>query len=236
MSYRFPPHTSPLVKEIFRLHPVRVAELMQGETYVSVAKIKEILRVLMTEHIQNDVRVRLAPRMLPDGRAIIGVFAIRDIPAGAYPFKTLLGHCFAENPLVEVPKAAPEIQDVRAFLDEFFLGTDTYPLPPTGPNGINVSYFLNHSNTPNVAIVNAPGESCEYTVYQTSRAIRAGEELTLDYRHFIHPKPKKGRTTWEHIRQQLDPTSAYLEPPETSRGVKRSFSHRDADGKSSLPR
>lgn len=243
---RFPTGTQSLVKAIFHANPERVAEKMQGDTYVSFAKQKEILTALMKAHIENEVYVRLAPRMLPDGTHIIGVVAIRDIPAGAYPFKTLLGHCFAENPLVEVPKDAPEVAAVRSFLDEFFLGADKYPLPLAGPNSINASYFLNHSATPNVAIVRAPGGECDYSVYQTSRAIAAGEELTIDYRHFIHPNPKRGMT-WDTIQRQLDPQRVYLESPvgnklhESPMGTaepsakrpKRSSSHTVAGGKSS---
>lgn len=229
--FRFPNGTQPLVKQIFRAHPERVAAFMKGDTYVSFIKQKEILTALMKEHIENDVYVRLIPRMLPNGMHIIGVFAIRDIPAGVFPFKTLLGHCFAENPVVEVPKDAPEIQSVRAFLDEFFLGDMTYPLPPLGPNTISASYFLNHSADPNVAIVRDPENKCDYLVYQTSRAISAGEELTIDYRHFIQPKR---RMTWDTVQRQLDPNRLYLEEP-IKRGTKRSFSHTVLGGKSSLP-
>jgi hypothetical protein len=165
--------------------------------------LTEILQTLMTEHIKNDVVTRLSVRTLDNHRNIVGVYAIRNIPEGIYPFKTLLGHCFAEDPIIEIPKDSPDIQDIRAFLDEFFLGDTTYPLPVLGPNSINVAYFLNHSDTPNVKIVTTP--ECTYSIYQTSRAIQCGEELTINYNDFASKK-----FPFQRIQKQLDPNKTYL--------------------------
>lgn len=172
--------------------------------------LEKLLQQLMTEHIKEDIMTRMAVRKINDHTSIIGVYAIRDIPANAYPFKTLLGHCFAENPTIYVKKDTPEIQGVRSFLDEFFLGTDSYPLPILGPNSINVSYFLNHSDTPNVAIVSVP--ECEYSVYQTTRYIRTGEELTINYNDFESKK-----LPFHTIQSQLDPQKVYLSLPQKDR-------------------
>lgn len=179
--------------------------------------LTKILQTLMAEHIQNDVVTRLSVRTLENGTQIIGVYAIRDIPADVFPFKTLLGHCFAEEPIIEVPKHSSELQDARAFLDEFFLGDTTYPLPVLGPNSINVSYFMNHSDTPNIRLVRIP--ECTYSIYQTSRAIQRGEELTINYNDFESKK-----FPFQNIQKQLDPQGLYLTPrprPKTAATRKR---------------
>jgi len=165
--------------------------------------LDKLLKHLMTEHIQKDIMTRMSVRRINDQTSIIGVYAIRDIPENTFPFKTLLGYCFAENPTIEINKNTQEIQEVRSFLDEFFLGTDEYPLPVLGPNSINVSYFLNHSDTPNIVLDTV--DECEYTVYKTSRPIKKGEELTIDYNDFVSKE-----RPFHTIQEQLDPTGIYL--------------------------
>ena len=178
---------------------------------LNVYYLDELMKHLMTEHIQHDIVTRMAVRKIDAQTSIIGVYAIRDIPKDTFPFKTLLGHCFAENPVIKLNKNTPEIQKVRSFLDEFFLGVTDYPLPVLGPNSINVSYFLNHSDTPNVALVATP--ECFYTVYQTIQPIKSGEELTINYNDFVSKK-----MPFYTLQKQLDPTQSYLTPrPSTKR-------------------
>jgi hypothetical protein len=195
-------------------HPQWIAS--KNRVKLNYFYLTKILQKIMAEHIQNDVVTRLSVRTLENGTHIIGVYAIRDIPAGTYPFKTLLGHCFAEEPTIKILKDSPEVQDVRAFLDEFFLGdTTSYMLPALGPNSINVGYFLNHSEEPNIRHVQVPG--CTYSVYQTTRAIRRGEELTIDYNDFVSRE-----LPFQAIQKQLDPHGLYLKPrPKTAATRKR---------------
>lgn len=185
--------------------------------------LKEVLQYLMAKHIENDIMTRLSVHKINEETSIVGVYAIRDIPAGTYPFQTLLGHCFAENPIVELNKDSPEIQQVRDFLDEFFLGTQdktsgnsgTYALPILGPNSINVSYFLNHSDNPNISVTTVP--NCDYSVYITNKNITKGEELTIDYNDFVSKE-----RSFAFIKGQLDPHNLYLKQKELPTSNKRS--------------
>ena len=56
-----------------------------------------------------------------------------------------------------------------------------YGINATGPVKMDVSWYLNHSETPNVETVEAEVEG-QFSSYRTTRLIHAGEELVTDYR------------------------------------------------------
>jgi SET domain-containing protein len=58
----------------------------------------------------------------------------------------------------------------------------SYFVPDYGIDAIDKSYFLNHSEAPNLSTEN-DGES-----FFASRDIEKGEELTADYRAYHHTK------------------------------------------------
>jgi hypothetical protein len=172
--------------------------------------VNGILPELMMRHIEKDVYTRLSVREieLKDGRKIhiVGVYAIRDIPKGINPFKTLMGDCFGENPVVYIPNNDGRLQQTRSFLNEFFIGNASqFALPILGPNSISVVYFMNHSDTPNMTMEET--EECQFKIYKTRQAIPSGTELTLDYREFI--SPNQGLTL-DFLQKQLDPGHHYL--------------------------
>ena len=115
----------------------------------------------------------------------VGVVAIRPIPKGTDPFKNcdpfadVLRISEAEFESYEAPEEAKRL--VRDFCA---LQDGVYYVPSYGIDAIDKSYFLNHSDTPNMATPDR-GET-----FVAARDIEPGEELTADYglyhetRHF----------------------------------------------------
>jgi len=104
----------------------------------------------------------------------VGVVAIRDIPARTWVFAG------EDERVVWVPRA--EVRRLpRAFrqLYEDFgmLWGERVGVPRT-LNMLSVGWYLNHSPHPNV-------EADEDGRFHALRLIRAGEELTADYRTFV---------------------------------------------------
>ena len=130
--------------------------------------------------LQHNVYCRLAPSSIHG----VGVFALKMIPKGQNPF---VG-CddfeyvrFADSALQGLdPGVLKYISDV-CIHDEEGLS-----LPEIGINAIDVSYFLNHSATPNMRAVDRGAQFCAL------RTIHVGEELTVDYRTYDdQPDPFK---------------------------------------------
>jgi uncharacterized protein len=117
----------------------------------------------------DDVYVRLRP----SGIHGIGVFAIRDIPEGTDVFGA------DDRPLVRVP-AEPVHDlpaDMRELYEDFCVLEHGEYWCPRSFNDLTISWYLNHSETPNV-------HSIEGLKFVAARHIRRGEELTADYRTY----------------------------------------------------
>lgn len=104
----------------------------------------------------------------------MGVYAIRDIPAGINPFLGAVipgSELFMKDELVGLP------EEVQTMIRDFFV-TDAgghIDIPDYGLNGMDISYFVNHSKTPNMVTHD------ESETFVTAREIKTGEELTVDY-------------------------------------------------------
>jgi SET domain-containing protein len=114
----------------------------------------------------HDVYARLAPSPIHG----IGVFAIRDIPAGA---------AVLEDPgisLTPIPKETVDALDPshRRLYEDFCVLEDGAYFSPPSFNQITIAWYLNHSDSPNLSYGLG---SAFYAV----RLIRKGEELTADY-------------------------------------------------------
>ena len=141
----------------------------------------ETKRRKLLDNLKKDVYCRLGISKIPN--AGIGILAIKPIPKGTNPFQTVDDDC-REDQLVylsEVDLKSLNPQ-VRKYLRDFFLSNDKnglYAVSQKGLNAMDVSFYLNHSDRPNIELVAKPG--CPFYEFQTKRRIKSGEELTFDY-------------------------------------------------------
>lgn len=108
----------------------------------------------------------------------VGVHAVVDIEKGV----NLFPDCVCDlSKIVKIKKE--EVlhldQSVRKMMSDFFIETNTHYFTTVSLNRIDISYFLNHSDTPN-CFWNEKDDS-----FYTLENIKIGEELTLDYNKYI---------------------------------------------------
>ena len=113
------------------------------------------------------VYTRLAPSPTFPG---IGVFAIRDIPAGTNVF----AGDKSEMRDIDATEFSGLEAEVRKLYCDFCVFKDGKIKGPTSFNNLTVGWYLNHSSKPNVLC------SGDYDFF-AAREIRKGEELTVDY-------------------------------------------------------
>jgi uncharacterized protein len=124
--------------------------------------------------ILRETYCRLAPSPIHG----VGVFAVRHIPKGVDPFGIGMRYprSWLEITPAELKRAPP---GVRRLLTSLFVPDDdgTFRVPVLGANLVDIGAYLNHSDRPNMRT--ADGHR-----FVTKRGIRAGDELTVDYRTF----------------------------------------------------
>jgi hypothetical protein len=156
------------------------------------------IKQALLQHLHASLYVKLAP-----GVAGVGVIALRDIPRGVDPFATANAHLLAREtavPLTEREVRALPVA-VQEHLLDFFAPMDdprpgcsggqplrtaeglVYGVHACGPTALDVSWFVNHSDAPNLEYVPAGGGTGDFNSYRTARRIQAGEELLHDYRN-----------------------------------------------------
>jgi hypothetical protein len=107
------------------------------------------------------------------------VFAIRDIPKARNPFKTLTKYAtpgsvrVTDEELAALPPKLAEL--IRALFVPTIEGI--LYIPTCGLNVIYLDSYINHSSRPNL-------QTKDGVRFVTSRRIREGEELTVDYRTY----------------------------------------------------
>lgn len=123
----------------------------------------------LLKHLQNEVYCRIGVSKIHG----VGVFAIRDIPKNTNPFKHSFngeGIVFSTNELEKLPK------EVQKIIDDFLVHEkDGVLIPVNGLNQLDISFYLNHSENPNVKT----GDNGE--TFITMRDIKKDEELTYIY-------------------------------------------------------
>ena len=113
-------------------------------------------------------------RIKPSKTEGAGVFAIRDIPEGINPFqgsKDVKWQKFHTSELKDLDK------EILQLINDFFVieKDETVLIPEFGLNGMDISFFLNHSKESNVETRDG-GFS-----FITLREIKKGEELLVSY-------------------------------------------------------
>ena len=105
----------------------------------------------------------------------IGVFALRHIPKGC---RDMFGkpddagdwNTVSKNEIETLPAHAQFLVGNYCLYDE-----ENYFVPAHGFKKIDISLFLNHSDQPNIISVN------DGDYFETTRDIKEGEELVIDY-------------------------------------------------------
>jgi SET domain-containing protein len=121
--------------------------------------------------LSNNTFVMLKPSTIEG----VGVFAIKDIPKGC---RQMFGQPDAAEEWITIPKKEIETLPNHA---QFLVGNyclyddENYFVPAHGFKKMDVSLFLNHSNTPNIISIN------DGDYFEAIRAIKEGEELLIDY-------------------------------------------------------
>lgn len=146
-------------------------------------KIFRLVRHSMTKKLLENLNSETFCRIKPSKLHGVGVFAIRDIPKNVNPFRFPSSACGA-NGYSRIHKDSVQSKEVRKLLDDF-LGQDTrgyYDVPKNGLNSLDLSFYINHSDTPNMKITE--DAKCEFVQFKTNRIIKKGEELLIDYREY----------------------------------------------------
>ncbi|MBL0357589.1 MAG: SET domain-containing protein [Chitinophagaceae bacterium] len=129
------------------------------------------------EDLLNELATNTWVMIKPSGIHGIGVFAVRDIPAGCKEmFSKEMGE-WTTVPRTEIealPQHAKDIVENYCLYDEM-----NYFLPAKGFKAIDLSLFLNHADIPNIISV----KDGEY--FKAIRDITAGEELFVDYGEIV---------------------------------------------------
>jgi SET domain-containing protein len=128
----------------------------------------------MNEFVE-DLKSKVFCRIAPSPIHGVGVFAIRSIPKGINPMQENRTFEFQQVPVKEVMDDPDLPASVKKLVVDMNPENDGYfDCPPFSLNEIGVSYYLNHSKTPNM------GEDGDGN-FITLRDIAEGEELTVDY-------------------------------------------------------
>ncbi len=128
-----------------------------------------------THALVRDLEENVYCRLRPSKVHGVGIFAIRDIPKGKDPFKSFLPYKFVAVPAASVfdnPHIDPAVKEFAS--DMYSVMKGKLYLYKGGMNGIDISFFLNHSKKPNLT-VRKGGEA-----FVTARKIKKGEELFSD--------------------------------------------------------
>jgi hypothetical protein len=134
---------------------------------------------ILIDHLKNDIYCRIGVSSING----VGVIAIKDIPKGTNPFKNLSTKKdkiikLYDNNLQEIDSNV-----VKLVKDFFGNNSCSYDVLYEGLNYINISYYMNHSTTPNIDIIPNINEN-EYCTFITNALIRKGKELTINYNDY----------------------------------------------------
>ncbi|MFO0933359.1 MAG: SET domain-containing protein [Planctomycetota bacterium] len=149
-------------------------------------------RALAESSMRSKVRpVPLAPhdgvyaRIGPSRIHGVGAIAVRDIPRGARVFAGEVEQVawVRRDDVRRLPRAMRSLYEDFGMVDGAWLGV------PKNLNRLSVGWYVNHADVPNLAA----GEDGRF---RALRRIRAGEELTADYRTFVdEPLPFRARAS-----------------------------------------
>ena len=148
--------------------------------------MSDSIKVALLRHLQNEVYCRIGVSRISG----VGVIAIKNIPKGTNPFACTPPRedCFIDVLEEELEGLPPSItQYIKDFFSKDEAGA--YPVNATGLNDLNISFFVNHSDAPNLTIEDIKEKEANslntLNTFLTNRDVNAGEELTCDYKRFL---------------------------------------------------
>lgn len=133
----------------------------------------------MKEHLLKELIHNTFVTLRPSKVAGTGVFAIRDIEKGcramfSKPDKNDGWVTLSRKEVEALPDHAKNLIENFCLFDD-----ENYFVPDHGFKKIDLSLFLNHSDTPNLISI----DDGEY--FEATRDIKSGEELFLDYGEIV---------------------------------------------------
>lgn len=135
---------------------------------------------LLLENLSN-IFCKIGPTTIPTITGS-GVIAVTNIPSDTNPFINTNDACYIYNSVNLSKQTIDNLsnKEVKKIVNDFICPDEKfmYSIPYLGFNSLNVSFFLNHSNKPNLSVVS---DKCEYMGFRTNRPILAGEELFINY-------------------------------------------------------
>lgn len=121
----------------------------------------------LLKHLKEEVYCRVKPSPIHG----VGLFALRDIPKGTDPFVNSLSDKYIELTMEEMDSLNPGVR--KLVHDMSSLEDNKYYVHAYGFNIIHPLFFINHSKKPNMVTKGLR--------FITTRTIKEGEELTVDY-------------------------------------------------------
>ena len=118
----------------------------------------------------NDVYCKIAPSDIHG----VGVFAVKDIPKNVVIFRSV--YDFVKINKKFLSRISPNV--AKLYKRFFISDEDNIWIPKSGLNNINISFYLNHSENPNVIW------SHEYKLFISKVPILENTELTVNYKSF----------------------------------------------------
>ena len=123
----------------------------------------------------HHVYCRIAPSKVHG----VGVVAVRPIPKGTNVFQNLVSKTGSQKdirvPQDRILKNDQIAEGVKQIICDFMTFHEGYiDLPSEGLNQLNISFYLNHSDVPNI-------QTPDGETFITTRDIETGEELFSDY-------------------------------------------------------
>ena len=127
----------------------------------------------------KDLEENIYCRLQPSPIHGIGIFAIRDIPRGVNPFRGSREAQWKKFRVSEIRNNSHIPEEVEEFIFDLYpIRNDIIYIPNHSLNAVDISYFLNHGDEPNVT---PQGDG---NTFVTSREIKKGEELVSNYKTY----------------------------------------------------
>jgi SET domain-containing protein len=139
-------------------------------------------------------------RLKPSGLEGVGVFAIKENKKGVNPFL----NCVVQEWENIKPKEFENLDiEIQEMINDFFAQNKdgSFSIPEKGLNGMDISFFLNGSNDPNIKTIgNGTKKEIQFVA---KKDIKKGEELTVAYSDYDERYRKQSRLSVGFQRVKL---------------------------------